>query len=308
MEDLAPVVLFVYNRPEHTKKTITALVNNSLAHETSLFIYSDAPKNDIDAKSVEQVRKYCRGIKGFKEVHIVKRNDNMGLANSIISGVTEVINKYEKVIVLEDDLVTSTDFLNYMNDALYFYAEDMRIWSVTGYCPEISIPKSYEHDVYLSLRPSSWGWGTWRNRWTKIDWEVKDYNVLLNDKKKQRAFNKGGNDLFGMLQRQMKNEIDSWAIRWSYSQFVEQSYTVFPVKTKIAHIGVGVDSTHYKNKTMAAKISLSTEPVRMKRDLNTDPRILAKFKKNQMTVVRRELRNLAKSIGIYDLLYKIFAK
>lgn len=175
---LAPITLFVYNRPDHTNKTIEALKKNKFAKESELFIFSDGPKKQEDASKVKEVRKYLKTIDGFNDVFIKESEKNKGLANSIISGVTEVINKYRKVIVLEDDLITSPVFLEYMNFLLNRYEAEKKVYSVTGYNhPEkiMKIPKDYKYDIYFNPRASSWSWGTWKDRWDNVDWEVKDF-------------------------------------------------------------------------------------------------------------------------------------
>lgn len=178
---LAPIVLFVYNRPDHTRQTVEALQQNILADESELFIYSDAPKDTTSIKKVNLVRKYLMQVQGFKKVTLIFRERNWGVAKSIIDGVTTVVGKYSRVIVLEDDLVTSPFFLTYMNRALETYATDNRIMSISGYNHPrrvMKFPRSYKNDVWLSLRNSSWGWGTWANRWGKVDWQVKDYETF----------------------------------------------------------------------------------------------------------------------------------
>ena len=133
MNKLAPIVLFVYNRPEHTKLTVMALQKNELARESELFIYSDAPKNlDVKVKT-DEVRKYIKSISGFKKIIIIEREKNWGLAASIIDGVTKIINEYGKIIVLEDDLVTSSYFLKFMNEALEFYKNEDKVWHISGW-------------------------------------------------------------------------------------------------------------------------------------------------------------------------------
>ena len=148
--NLAPIILFVYNRPEHTKKTLESLKINELASDSLLFIFSDGNKNENDRKSVEEVRNYISTISGFKEINIILREKNLGLADSVISGVAEVIEKYGKAIVLEDDIVTSKYFLKFMNEALDFYDADKKIYSISGYNFPIKIPKSYQHKIYIS--------------------------------------------------------------------------------------------------------------------------------------------------------------
>ncbi|OON90176.1 MAG: sugar transferase [Candidatus Epulonipiscium fishelsonii] len=244
---LAPVVLFVYNRPVHTKKTIKALVKNELADKSILYIFSDGPKdNPDDIEKVALVRTFIDKLvlkNYFKEVHIIKAEKNNGLANSVINGVTTIINQYGKVIVLEDDLITSRDFLVFMNEALNYYKNKSRIWSVTGF-NRIPIPKKYKDDIFLSYRGSCWGWATWKNRWNKIDWNVSDYIYFRNNKKLRKSFDKGGKDLSPMLDLQMQGKIDSWAIRWSYSQYKLNKLQIQPVFSKVKNIGLDGSGTH----------------------------------------------------------------
>ncbi|MFW6016806.1 MAG: glycosyltransferase, partial [bacterium] len=235
---LSPIVLFVYNRPEHTKKTIKALKKNKLADKSKLFIFSDGEKSANDKQKVKEVRKIINKIDGFKQGKVFESEENKGLANSVIDGVTKIINQYGKVIVLEDDLITSKNFLRYMNRALDFYEEDKKIWSISGYNLPIGIPDDYKHDVYLSYRASSWGWATWKDRWDKIDWDINDYSEFINDKSAQKLFNRGGSDMKNMLKSQMEGKIDSWAIRWCYNQFKNDSYTIYPVVSKVKNIGM----------------------------------------------------------------------
>ena len=162
---LAPVVVLVYARPNHSLKTIKSLGKNILSDETEVNIYSDAAKNEKTIKKIKLVRNYIDSLQKlniYKSVKVIKAKSNKGLANSIISEVSEIIERYGKVIVGEDDLVSSPDFLQYMNDSLDYYKKDNEIWSISGYIFNIDIPKDYNSDVYLSYRGSSWGWATWR--------------------------------------------------------------------------------------------------------------------------------------------------
>lgn len=244
---VAPVAIFVYNRVDHTKQTLEALMKNNLATETDVYVFCDNYKNENSRKAVELTREYINSLKNnnpFKSFNVEYAEKNKGLANSIIYGVTKVIDKYNKIIVLEDDLVSSENFLSYMNQTLNFYNNDMRIWSISGYTFNIDIPKEYNESVYLSYRGSSWGWATWKNRWDKVDWSVKDYNEFKNNYNKRRAFNRGGRDMSVMLDAQMLKKCDSWAIRWCYSQHRENMYTIYPVKSYINNIGVDGSGTH----------------------------------------------------------------
>jgi hypothetical protein len=235
--NLAPITLFVYNRYIHTRKTVEALQKNDLARDSELYIFADGPKNSVDEARVQEVRTYLKTIKGFKKIYYFDRATNFGLAKSVISGVTEVINKFGKVIVVEDDIVTSANFLRYMNDAINFYQDNKQIFSISGYLLPCKIPKWYKYDVLLFPRPSTWGWGTWKDRWDLVDWEVKDYQEFLRNKVLQKKFCQGGDDLVDMLKRQMEGKIDSWGIRWSYTHLKNDVYALYPVVSKVFNIG-----------------------------------------------------------------------
>ncbi len=244
MQNYAPILLFVYNRPEETLRTLEALKNNHIAKYSDLYIYSDFAKKEKDKSRVEVVRGIIERVEGFRSITVYKQQENKGLANSIISGVSEVISKFKKVIVLEDDLVTSPGFLNYMNDALNFYEDNDKIWSISGFNPIQSIPKDYLGDIYLTGRGCSWGWATWLDRWKTIDWDIGNYNSFKKSRKLRGNFNKYGNDLSLMLEDQVKGFIDSWAIRWCFNQFLQEKYTVYPRTSLVKNIGFENNSTH----------------------------------------------------------------
>lgn len=244
----APVILFVYNRIECTRKTLKALEENELAEESELYIFSDGAKYKQDIQRVEEVRNYIGKYSEqsrFRKTTIIKATRNKGLANSVIEGVTDIIERFGKVIVLEDDCVTTKDFLRYMNEALDFYETKDKIWSVTGYTSQFPKLKNYSKDVYLAYRGSSLGWGTWKDRWETVDWNVCDYKSFWFNVKKRRKFARGGNGLFSMLKAQMNGKIDSWAIRWCYAQSMQDKYTVYPKISYLCNIGFeeGVHST-----------------------------------------------------------------
>ncbi|MFH1457240.1 MAG: glycosyltransferase [Patescibacteria group bacterium] len=277
-ENLAPIVLFTYNRPHHLKKTIAALKQNKLSKYSELFIFSDGPKNNNIDENIKEVREYLDKIVGFKKVIIIKREKNCGLANNIINGVTHIINKYGKVIVMEDDLITAPNFLKYMNKALDFYKNNKNIFSITGLNFPIEIPNDYAYEVYFSYRCSSWGWGTWKDRWNKVDWEVKDFNEFVKDKNAQKLFNRGGEDLSNMLKLQMSNKIDSWAIRWSYAHHKNSTYCVYPVISKILNIGMDKSGTHCRaSSKFEVDLDKSDNNVKLTNHVQTDERIIKNF-------------------------------
>lgn len=264
---LAPICLFVYNRPKETELTLNALQANYLAKESELFVFCDGPKNLEDKEKVEKVRELIYELKGFKKVEIKEKEKNIGLANSIINGVTEIINKFGKIIVLEDDLITSPNFLDFMNQALDFYKDYERVHSISGYTLNLKSIRNLEYDNYFGRRASSWGWATWKDRWGKTDWEIKDFTKFRFNLIERLKFNRGGSDMSRMLINQQKGKIDSWAIRWCYSQFKNYQLTVSPKTSKVVNIGIGQNSTNTKRgKRFASKL----EDI-IKRDFRFNP-------------------------------------
>ncbi|NHF61379.1 glycosyltransferase family 2 protein [Flavobacteriaceae bacterium TP-CH-4] len=239
----SPIAVFAYNRLDHLQETISALRQCTLADESELFIFCDGPR-EKDIAAVRAVRDYIKTIEGFKRMQYRFSESNKGLANSIIQGVTEILETYDSIIVLEDDLVTSTNFLSFMNQAVRAFKKEQKVFSIAGYTMPIKLPDDYPYDNYFTGRASSWGWATWKNRWEQVDWHVSDYRSFSKNPIEQRRFNRMGSDLSGMLKSQMNGEISSWAIRWCYHQFKNDFYTVYPTVSKIVNIGFGEQATH----------------------------------------------------------------
>ncbi len=244
MLNLAPIVLFTYNRPDHTKSTINALKANHLASESDLIIYSDAAKDFESLQAVNEVREFLRSVSGFKSLTIIEQTENQGLENSIINGVSDVVNKYGKVIVLEDDIVTSPSFLSFINDSLVYYKNESKVFTISGYS-NIDIPSTYKHNIYFSHISTSWGWATWSDRWNSVTWDNKYYVDILKNKKLISDIQKKiGNQRIKMLQMQVKGEINSWAIRRLFSQLIQRKMTMFPRKSLVNNIGHDGTGTH----------------------------------------------------------------
>ena len=245
MSSLAPICLFTYNRIKETQQTVESLKRNYLAPESELFLFCDGPKEKQTAPKVEAVRRYLHTIKGFKSVVVIEAENNKGLANSIITGVSEILEKYDKIIVMEDDLITSPNFLDFMNQALEFYRNDQTIQSISGYSLAL---KDKTNEVYFQLRPGSWGWATWKNRWNT---ELFDKEKLKTDIHKNphllKEFKRNcGNDIPRMLIKSLKDQNDSWYVRWTFDHFKNKHYSVFPSYSFIQNIGHQADATHCK--------------------------------------------------------------
>jgi hypothetical protein len=239
---LAPVVLFTYNRPWHTEKVVKALEKNKLSENTDLIIYSDGPKNDSDRRSVKLVRSYLEKINCFKSVKIIIRDKNKGLAYSIINGVSAVINKHGKAIVLEDDIVTSPFFLKYMNDALTYYQSKPQVMHISGYIPPIN-PDGLPQTFFL--RPTScWGWGTWKRAWGTFE---KDAEKILKkftlESKKKFNLNNSYN-YFSHITANQQGKISTWAIFWYASVFFADGLSLHPVQSLVENIGHDSSGVH----------------------------------------------------------------
>ena len=253
---LAPIVIFAFNRPNSLQRMIASLRQNPLYEESEKFIYVDGPRTDDDRDKVNEVIVITKAV----TPNVFISSVNKGLGKSIIAGVSAVIEKYGKAIVLEDDLVFTPNFLSYMNAALDFYETDNRIISICGYGLKIKRPKDYLGDVYLSGRSSSWGWATWKDRWQQIDWEIKDWNQLTVDRKRQKAFNKNGSDMFAMLKDYMEERNHSWAIRFCYNQFKLGKYSICPFLSKVNNEGFGENATNCKQRYSRFKTNMDMEP------------------------------------------------
>lgn len=242
---LAPICLFTYNRLWETQQSINALKNNYLASESDLFIFSDGPKNEESVKKVEAVREYIRQVFGFKSIKLIESSYNKGLAKSIISGVTQILEEYDKVIILEDDLLTKPNFLNFMNQALDYYSSSKNIRSVNGFS---LVLKNETNQIYFQKRPFPWGWATWKNRWEadafnkeKILTQIREKETNLTKFRKEC-----GDDISKMLLNSIHGINNSWYVRWVYFHFRTNTFSVYPLFSFVENIGFSENATHCK--------------------------------------------------------------
>ena len=238
----APIALFVYKRPEHTRRTVEALQRNELAAASDLIIFSDGPKTPADFCMVAEVRSYLSTITGFKSVTVCEQETNRGLANSIIAGVTEVVNQYGRIIVLEDDLVTSPYFLRYMNEALVLYEHEEKVISIHGYTYPV---KKQLPETFFLPGADCWGWATWLRGWALFESDSSKLLEQLQLKKLVKTFNvMGSYPFFKMLQDQHDGKIDSWAICWRASAVVNGKMTLYPGHSLVKNIGLDGSGIH----------------------------------------------------------------
>lgn len=241
---ISPILIFAYNRPDSLSALLESLLLNPEAARSDLFIFVDAPKSESAVPANDRVREIARSAAGFRSVTCEVAASNKGLAKSIISGVTSVIGKYGRVIVLEDDLVLSRGFLRCMNAMLDAYEGDSRIMQVSGFSTRFKRPDDLGTDIYLNRRAESWSWGTWLDRWESIDWEVSDFADFASDSRLVREFNGIGSDLFRMLEGSLAGKNDSWAVKFAYAMFRQGRYTACPVRSLVRNNGFDSRATH----------------------------------------------------------------
>jgi hypothetical protein len=239
----APIALFVYKRPEHTQQTLEALMQCPEFGQSQLYVFCDGAKKPEDQAAIAQTRDVVHKLVG-QTAKIIEAPRNQGLANSIIAGVTRLVNDYGRVIVLEDDLLVSPQFLNYMNAALEAYQDQPQVMQVSGYM--FPVPEFADRTEALFLPFTvSWGWATWKRAWQQFDPDATGWEVLKTDKALRSRFNLDDSyDYFSMLQRQIAGSIDSWAIRWYWSVFRQPGLTLFPPVSAVNNIGFDGSGSH----------------------------------------------------------------
>ena len=301
---LAPILLFVYNRPEHVKRTLAALEQNILAKESELFIYSDAARSPQDEASVAEVRKIIRtALPFFKQVNIIERETNWGLARSIIDGVTTQINRYERVIVLEDDLIVAPYFLKFMNDALDTYQHEEKVGHIQAcdFTQDASLP-----DTFLIKWTGSWGWATWKRAWKYFNPDGKALLEELQRRKLTYTFDFNGKYGYTrMLRRQTEGKNNSWAIRWNASLFLNDILSLNVGKSLVHNEGFDGSGTNcgggnlyasrlWMNPIQVHRISPATENLQAR---NAYVRYYARTNSFWAKAIRRIKRTLKGDFG-----------
>lgn len=273
----APIALFVYNRLWHAEQTVNSLRNNTLAQDSELIVFSDGPKNEESRPQVQEVREYLKGISGFKAVKIVERQENWGLAKSIITGVSEATDKHGKIIVVEDDLVTSPYFLQFMNEGLDYYQDDERVISIHGYTVPVegTLP-----ETFFLRGADCWGWATWKRGWDLFEADGKKLLDELQKKGLTRKFDINNSYCFTqMLKDQIAGRNNSWAIRWHASAFLEGKFTLYPGISLVHNIGNDQSGTHCGNTNFwDCKLAMEPIPV-ISTEVAEDIRVLEQLEK-----------------------------
>ena len=259
MNSIAPVILFVYNRPDHTIKTLTALEKNKQADQTTLYIYSDAAKNESSIDAVAEVRKIINKLWNFKQVVIIERTTNWGLAANVIDGVTKVVNEHGKVIVLEDDLETSVFALEYFNQALEFYKDEDQVMEISGYgYPLKDLDKLPE--TFFFRVANSWGWATWDRAWRHFNPNIDELVSDFTAEQIHQFSIEGKENFWKQVQEFKAGKINSWAIRWYASVFKKNGLVLYPRNSMTQNIGNDGSGTHTASES-TYQVTLAENPV-----------------------------------------------
>lgn len=249
MINYAPIVVTVYDRLDHLKRCIESLKRNKYASQSIIYIVSDAPYVAEHTKKINEVRSYIKTITGFKNVYHIFHEKNMGGHKSITFTLRKILEKYDSFISLEDDIVVSEDFLQYMNDALLYYREDKNIFSICGFKAPFELPKGYKEDVFFYPCNSPWGIATWKDRWEAVNHDYFDrYSELKKDLKMYKQFCSIGFYIKGILQADSRKEIVADDLRVYYHMFRNEMCSVFPVVSKTQNWGFDGTGEHCGNK------------------------------------------------------------
>ncbi|WP_432467988.1 sugar transferase [Agarivorans sp. Z349TD_8] len=290
-DECAPVVIFVFNRPLHTQKVLKALSQCILAESTELYIYADGPRTNEDSKLVQLTRECIRKVNGFKKVNIIESSTNRGLAESIISGVTEIVLKQGKIIVLEDDIVVAQNFLLYMNQSLNYYRDNNRVWQVSSYS-FAPLAKMAESKCLLPLT-NCWGWATWADRWAHFE---RNPTKLIKSYDKQQRYEfdlQGRFNFWEQVKANYAGRTKTWAVFWYATVYEKGGLTVYPREVYSENIGLDGSGVHCE-------------------DLNFIPRELSKLpvdsfypKVVDYNVYDEVCAHLAKDVlGLYERMYR----
>jgi hypothetical protein len=239
---MVPVCIFVYNRPRHAFETLKALEGNLLAREAEVTIFSDAPKDEAQVELVTQTRGVLRETWNFKSLEIVERMKNMGLSSSIVSGVNEMMEKYGKAVVLEDDLVTAPCFLSYMAEALDRYQEEPGVWHIAGHCE--SFPGARRGAAFITRFMDCWGWATWKDRWDRYEKDPDSDLKYFTPYRRFRFDMEGSDDHFSQIKANAEGRRDSWAVFWYSTIFKEGGLCLSPEVSLVANRGFDGSGTN----------------------------------------------------------------
>lgn len=297
IDKCSPVAIFAFNRSDNLRQVLAALAANTIASMSDVTIFCDGPRNELESLKTAAVRDIARAATGFASVTIVERDENWGLRRSLVAGITSLVEKYGRVIVVEDDIVTSKFFLQYMNDALDCYANDLQVASISGFCVEHSVRNPPE--TFFIRGGECWGWATWKDRWKLYNPDGKELLTQLRQLKLTKKFDLDGNcPSTQILEEAVEGKVDSWFMLWTASLFLRDMYTLYPSRTLVKNIGFDA-GTHSSGANYTQQM-LSEEPVLVVRKLVKEDRTMVRavglwYKKNMKNTKLKQLKNLLRA-------------
>jgi len=299
--NLAPIGLSTYVRNEHLSKTINALKNNTLARESELYVFSDAPKDSSDEELVAYNRSYLRTVNGFKKVHIIERESNGRVANSR-GGMKQLLDDYGKVIYLEEDIVTAPGYLQYMNDALDFYEDNEKILSISGYCPPLKALSNYDEEVFILQRFCAWGMATWSKIFNPYEFEVRDHGIdeFFSNKQNIKKFLGNGADMLQMLSSEYNGTLDALDVKIMYYECRYNKYTLYPSKSLVQNIGHDGTGVHcgVTNKFHHERLWDKRSGFEFKNAIQVDARIMKENYNFRSAELNNNVIGFIKSLGM----------
>lgn len=288
--NLPGIAIFAYNRPNHLKRTLKSLIKNYNSSNYDVFIFCDGSKENHNSKKNKEVHQIVKKLKHFKSKKIILRKKNIGLANSILRGVTEVLKRKKSVIVMEDDLITNKNYLNYMSNGLEFFKNDKLIGSITGYS-YTDLDSSDSTDIFLSQRHASWGWGTWSHVWDKMKWNKQWAIKQFKDVNFKKNFNRSGKDMYQMLQEQLDGKSDTLDIMVNLNCFKMNRYCVCPRKSLLYNIGLDGSGIHCKKGDKIFNNFSNTFTVKKFKKIKVKNKIIKKIYKSFSTPLHLRIYN-----------------
>lgn len=307
-KQLAPIVVSVYDRQWHLEQCINALLKNDLAGDSILYVVSDGPSKPEHADAIENVRKYIDTISGFKEVRKIFHKNNLGMFDSSMLAHKKVFDKHDCMIRMEDDIVCSAHYLEYMNEALDLYADNPKIFGICAYnYPKLKMPKDYRYNVYIWSSFSTWGFGIWRDRYNLVDFQLKRYNEFALNKEMQKRFyrirpNSGSLTENAMGQKKYAD------IRYAFHMFMHDLYAIYPIVSLTKNIGNDGMGVHCGKNSALQNQMVMEDRVILVKDLEPNPSVYRRLYWNSFSFNVHVVSMLLKKIGCFDLFYNFYRR
>lgn len=276
---LSPILITVYNRKDHLKKSLTALKANELAKDSILYVASDAAYRKEDEEIIKEIRKFLKTIDGFKEVRLIIREKNIGSYKSVKYAIEEVLKEHKKIIFLEDDIVVSKNFLNFMNESLEVYESNKNIFSICAYVPPNLEIKEMNYDVYMWNYYCPWGMATWKEKWEKLDLDLNEYDNFFKKKKEVIKFFKGANHALTILMEDRKKRMIAMDARIDWNMFQKGWVSIYPIKSLSKNIGVDGSGEHSGNNKIYSEQILEDFIPKVDKNINFSKNIYRKRQK-----------------------------